>query len=139
MARFKKKVKIEPKIPTASMADIAFLLLIFFLATTIFKMEEGLMVHLPKAVTGEKLPRESVSHIWINASGKISIDDKIVMVNEIEPVMAQKWRDNPSMIVGFKTDRDVPYRIMHDAMEQLKRANALAVAFNTDKQLSGRR
>lgn len=137
MSRFKKKSKIEPKIPTASMADIAFLLLIFFLATTIFKMEEGLNVHLPKAITAERVPRESVSHIWINASGKISIDDKIVMVQEIEPVMAQKWRDNPAMIVGFKTDRQVPYRIMNDAMEQLKRANALSVVFNTDKKSSG--
>jgi biopolymer transport protein ExbD len=138
MSRFKKKSKIEPKIPTASMADIAFLLLIFFLATTIFKMEEGLNVQLPKAVTAERVPRESVSHIWINASGKISIDDKIVLMQEIEPVMAQKWRDNPSIIVGFKTDRQVPYRIMHDAMEQLKRANALSVVFNTDKKRAGR-
>lgn len=137
MAKFVKKSKIEPKIPTASMADIAFLLLIFFLATTIFKMEEGLNVHLPKAVTGEKLPREMVSHIWINSSGKISIDDKIVMVNEIEPVIAQKWRDNPGMIVGFKTDSNVPYRLMDQAMEQLKRANALSVAFNTDKKRRG--
>ena len=138
MSRFKKKAKIEPKIPAASMADIAFLLLIFFLATTIFKMEEGLNVHLPKAVTAERLPREAVSHIWINAAGNISIDDKIVFVNEIEPVMAQKWRDNPAMIVGFKSDRQVPYRMLHDAMEQLKRANALSVAFNTDKKTLGR-
>ena len=137
MARFKKKSKIEPKIPTASMADIAFLLLIFFLATTIFKMEEGLVVHLPKAVATERLPRELVSHIWVSAAGKISIDDKIVDMGQIEPVMAQKWRDNPGMIVGFKTDRSVPYRIMNDAMEQLKRANALSVAFNTDKKRSG--
>ena len=136
MSRFKKKAKIEPKIPAASMADIAFLLLIFFLATTIFKMEEGLNVHLPKAVMADRVPRESVSHIWINAAGNISIDDKIVTMNQIEPVMAQKWRDNPSMMVGFKTDRNVPYRIMHDAMEQLKRANALSVVFNTDKRRS---
>lgn len=137
MARFKKKSKIEPNIPTASMADIAFLLLIFFLATTIFKMEEGLVVHLPKAVATERLPREMVSHIWVSAAGKISIDDKIVDMVQVEPVMAQKWRDNPGMIVGFKTDRNVPYRIMNDAMEQLKRANALSVAFNTDKKRSG--
>lgn len=137
MARFKKKSKIEPNIPTASMADIAFLLLIFFLATTIFKMEEGLVVHLPKAVATERLPRELVSHIWVSAAGKISIDDKIVDMGQIEPVMAQKWRDNPGMIVGFKTDLSVPYRVMNDAMEQLKRANALSVAFNTDKKRSG--
>ena len=138
MARFGRKAKIEARIPSASMADIAFLLLIFFLATTIFRLEEGLVVHLPKAVTGEKIPREKIAHIWINAAGKISIDDKIVNMQDIEPVMAQKWRDNPAMIVGFQTDRSVPYRIVHEAMEQLKRANALSVAFNVDKKLSER-
>jgi biopolymer transport protein ExbD len=136
MAQFGRKAKIEAKIPTSSMADIAFLLLIFFLATTIFKMEEGLVVHLPKAVTGDKMARETISHIWINAAGKISIDDKIVEMDNIEPIMAQKWRDNPALVVGFQTDRNVPYRIMHDAMEQLKRANALSVAFNVEKKLS---
>jgi len=136
MAQFGRKAKIEAKIPTSSMADIAFLLLIFFLATTIFKMEEGLVVHLPKAVTGDKMARETISHIWINAAGKISIDDKLVEMDNIEPIMAQKWRDNPALIVGFQTDRNVPYRIMHDAMEQLKRANALSVAFNVEKKLS---
>jgi biopolymer transport protein ExbD len=135
---FGRKAKIEAKIPSASMADIAFLLLIFFLATTIFRMEEGLVVHLPKAVTGERIPRESVSHIWIDSSGKISIDDKIVEIENIEPIMAQKWRENPILIVGFQTDVNVPYRIVHDAMEQLKRANALSVAFNIEKKLSQR-
>lgn len=138
MAQFGRKAKIEAKIPTSSMADIAFLLLIFFLATTIFKLEEGLVVHLPKAVTGERIPRESVSHIWIDARGRISIDDKFVEMESIEPIMAQKWRENPSLIVGFQTDRNVPYRIVHEAMEQLKRANALSVAFNIEKKLSGR-
>lgn len=138
MAQFGRKAKIEARIPTSSMADIAFLLLIFFLATTIFKLEEGLVVHLPKAVTGERIPRESVSHIWIDARGRISIDDKFVEMENIEPIMAQKWRENPALIVGFQTDRNVPYRIVHEAMEQLKRANALSVAFNIDKKLSGR-
>jgi biopolymer transport protein ExbD len=89
-------------------------------------------------VTGEKIPREAVSHIWINAAGKISIDDKIVDMGDIEPIMAQKWRENPILIVGFQTDTSVPYRIVNNAMEQLKRANALSVAFNVDKKLTGK-
>ena len=137
MARFGRKVKAEASIPTASMADISFLLLFFLLSITIFEMGEGLDVHLPKSLTGEKLPRESVSRIWIDAGGKISIDDKTVSMQEIEPVIARKWRDNPGMIVEFKADRDLRYRVMHDAIEQLKRANALSVAFSTDEELSG--
>ena len=132
--RFEKKTKIEPKIPTASMADIAFLLLIFFLATTIFRMEEGLSVHLPRAEAGEKVPREKVTHVWIDAAGNISIDDNVVTMQSIEPILVDKLRTNPSIIVGFNADRSVPYRTMDRAMEQLKNANTYSVSFTNDRE-----
>jgi len=136
--RFEKKTKIEPKIPTSSMADIAFLLLIFFLATTIFRMEEGLSVHLPRAEAGEKVPREKVTHIWIDGAGNVSIDDNIITMQSIEPILVDKLRSNPAIIVGFNADRSVPYRIMDQAMEQLKNANTYSVSFTTDRQSQSR-
>ena len=55
--RWKRPVRVEAWIPTASTADIAFLLLIFFMATTIFRMENGLPVTLPRAEAGVPVPR----------------------------------------------------------------------------------
>jgi len=116
------------------MADIAFLLLIFFMATTIFRIEQGLEVKLPRASMGLKLPRQNLAHIWADRNGRVMIDDAYVEIEQIEPIMVRKVTENSRLIVAFNTDRDTPYRVMDDAMEQLKRAQALNVAFNHDKR-----
>jgi biopolymer transport protein ExbD len=113
------------------MADIAFLLIIFFMVTTIFKLEEGLAITLPRSTAGEKIPREKIAHIWIDRGGTISIDDLIVTVNDIEPMMRMKVEENPALIVSFNTDEKAPYRVVNEAMDRLKLAYALRVSFTT--------
>lgn len=113
------------------MADIAFLLIVFFMVTTIFKLEEGLPISLPRSVAGEKIPRERIAHIWISSGGVISIDDLIISSADIEPIMARKLRENPGLIVSFNTDALTPYQVVNEAMERLKLANALRVTFTT--------
>lgn len=137
MSKFQKDVAVENKVPTGSMADIAFLLLIFFMVTTIFRIEEGLEVTLPKATQGERLLREHLSHIWIDRTGRISIDDALIQVPQIEPIMFKKAQEDKQLIVAFNTDKDVPYVVMNDVMEQLKLALATNVAFNHDQRASG--
>jgi biopolymer transport protein ExbD len=113
------------------MADIAFLLIIFFMVTTIFKLEEGLPISLPRTQAGEKIPREKIAHVWIDDIGNIAIDDLIVGMTEVEPMVLAKLRENPSLIIAFNADENTPYGVMDEAMEQLKRANALSVSFTT--------
>ncbi len=137
MSKFETDVAVENKVPTGSMADIAFLLLIFFMATTIFRIEEGLDVTLPRATQGQKLPRQNLAHIWMDAVGRITIDDALVQIPQIEVIMLQKAEENDQLIVAFNTDRNVPYEQMHLVMEQLKAANATNVAFNHDKKGGG--
>jgi biopolymer transport protein ExbD len=131
---FDRSVKIESKVPTSSMADIAFLLLIFFMTTTIFKMEEGLPVSLPRAETAVKQKRERIMHIWIDAAGNISINDKLVAIDTIKPILVSVLSEKPSLIIAFNTDRRTPYGIMSDVMEELKKANAIRVSFTSDKE-----
>jgi biopolymer transport protein ExbD len=64
--------KVEATIPTASMADIAFLLLIFFMVTTTFRAETGLQVIIPQVEAAEKMPTKDLSHIWISKNGIVS-------------------------------------------------------------------
>jgi len=119
------------RIPTSSMADIAFLLIVFFMVTTIFKLEQGLAITLPRSTAGEKIPREKIAHIWIDRAGVISIDDMVISVPEIEPMVLGKLRGNPGVIIAFNSDENAPYRIINEAMERLKLANALRIAFTT--------
>lgn len=121
-----------PFIPTSSMGDIAFLLLIFFMVTTIFRQENGLPVELPRAEAGEEVNRELVSNIYINRVGQISIDDRLVQVKHIPDIMGKKISDNPQLIVAFKTDNYADYGVVSDVMEALKEVNAVRVFFNND-------
>lgn len=134
MAKFRKKASTESKIPTSSMADIAFLLLVFFMVTTVLKLEEGLPVALPKAEAAQDIPREHVLHVWVDRVGKISINDMLVTIGSVEGIVAQRIRANPGIIVAFYTDENAPYAIMSDIMEQLKRASAVRVSFASKKE-----
>ncbi len=127
----RRKAGSGARIPTSSMADIAFLLIVFFMVTTIFKMEQGLAITLPRSTAGEKIPKENVAHIWIDRSGTISIDDLVVSAPDIEYLVSAKLRENRGLIISFNTDENAPYRAVNEAMERLKLANALRVTFTT--------
>ncbi len=132
--KFERGVKVESTIPTASMADIAFLLLVFFMATTIFKLEEGLEVSLPRAEMAERIPREKVAHVWIDRAGQVSIDDKLVRIQDVAPILNEKLRANPSMIVGFNSDSKLQYDVMAQAIDAMKTAGVLPVSFTSDPE-----
>ena len=127
----RRKAGSGARIPTSSMADIAFLLIVFFMVTTIFKLEQGLAITLPRSIAGEKIPREKIAHIWIDQTGVLSIDDMVISVRDIEPMVLAKLRENPGVIIAFNTDENAPYRAVNEAMERLKLANALRIAFTT--------
>lgn len=132
--QFKRESKIENKVPTSSMADIAFLLLIFFMVTTIFKMEDGLQVTLPRAETAAKQKREQIIRVWIDAVGNISIQDRMVQVSQIADIMKGVMAENPLLIVAFNADHRTPNGIVNDVMEQLKEVNAVRVSFTADPE-----
>ncbi len=134
---FNRTTKKTTYIPTSSMGDIAFLLLVFFMVTVVFTEETGLVVKLPRAEAGEEGIRDLLTNIYINNEGKISIDDMIVRPDDVKLLMANKVAGNPFLIVAFKTDKHTPYGVVSDVMEALKEANAVKVFFNTDMELPG--
>ena len=76
--KFKRKSNIESKISTSSMPDIIFMLLIFFMVTTVLREYSGLPISLPKAERIEKLEsKRHTAHIWVSKDGLISIEDKL--------------------------------------------------------------
>jgi len=127
--KISKKQGVQNSIPTGSMADIIFLLLIFFMVTTIFKMEEGLPISLPRAETGAELEREKLMNIWADRFNRVSINDKLVEVEFIDAVVTKRFEENRSLIVAFNIDRRTKYDLVSQIMEQLKEANAINVTF----------
>jgi biopolymer transport protein ExbD len=132
MPRVSRTINIKASVPTSSMADIAFLLLIFFMVTTIFKLEEGLPVTLPRAEAGIRVPRQQISHIWVMNATQITIEDNFISMVDIVPILAGKLSDDPALVVGLNIDQGVPWEIAAEVIEMMKEAQALNASFTTD-------
>jgi len=129
MAKIQKKAKPSTEIPNASMSDIAFLLLIFFMVSTVFVKEKGLKVTLPKAQEIEKIPRSHSATIYVDRAGTISIDDLAVDIPEVLGIMVKKKDLDFNVIACFRTDKKTTYGYMADILTQLREADVLRVSF----------
>jgi biopolymer transport protein ExbD len=127
-------IRAKNEIPTASMADISFLLFIFFVSTTIFRMETGLPITLPRAETVVSQKRETVVRIWVDRTGQISIQDKLVGIAQVRDIMSKILKENPALIVAFNADVRTPNREISAVIEELKKANAVRLSFTAAKQ-----
>ncbi len=135
-----KKRKIE--IPQSSMADIAFLLLLFFMVSTVFVQEKVFWVERnrwPYAENIQKIPRNHTSTVYIKQDDTVLIDDVPYSIDDIEAlkiggVIQRKLNNDAALIVCFRTDRETKYGIMSDIMRQLQDTGALRVTFETQKK-----
>jgi biopolymer transport protein ExbD len=127
---FKKKSKVSQDIPTASMPDIVFMLLLFFMVSTVFRQYSGLPIDVPVAKKIVKLDaKNNVTNIWADSKGQISIDDKLVRVSDIDDIMYQKRVANPRIVVSLKIDKSTSMRVVSDIHEMLREADALMVNY----------
>ena len=132
--RFRSTQRLHAQVPTASMADIAFLLLIFFMATTIFRVEEGLDVTLPTAASAQTQAREKILHVWIDESGKILVNSQQVDAGEVEAIVKRALAAEPDLIVAFNADVRTPYRVIASVVAELQDARAVRVSFTSDQE-----
>jgi biopolymer transport protein ExbD len=116
------------------MADIAFLLLIFFLVTTTFPKDKGLAIVLPEQSKEQEVPQKNVLHIIINPSGTVTIrrgeseQETTVSPDEVEQIWRQDVAQNENLIAAVKTHPDAPYRFMVDVLDALQAANSTKIS-----------
>lgn len=130
----KRKSKAASEIPSSSLADMAFLLLIFFMVTTTFRKEQDREVIFPEAEATEKLEqaRKDVLHVYIEADGQIYINDQPIAADAVSNVIAPLYAENTAMVVMLRSDRDVPYSEIDQILKELQAAGALRVSFYTN-------
>ena len=123
------------EIPTSSMADIAFLLLVFFLVTTTIDTDKGLGIILPPPGEIEiEIRKENILNCLINSQGKVLLEDEPAMVNQIHNIVGQKLRENDKLIISVKTHPKTAYNDYVRVIDQLKMADAKRISIaNTDK------
>jgi len=117
-----RRQRASAAIPTATMADIAFLLIVFFLITTHFSHDKGLGLTLPPMGSSTPVPSRNITHVWINAAGEIMHDREIVTVTDMGERIAAMTRNNPNIIVSIKTDSAADYEVFVDVVDEIKKA-----------------
>lgn len=131
--KFERKSQNQSGIPTASLPDIIFMLLIFFMVSTVFKEFRGIPVRLPEARKIEKLPgKRNVAYIYANHRGQVMIDDRFVDMTEIGNLMYTKRADplHPLKVVSMRIDQKTKMSIVTDIHEELRKADALNVNYS---------
>jgi len=131
---FDKKHQASSEIPSSSMADIAFLLLIFFMVSTTFRSEEPRDVTMPQATAQEKIPekRKDIQNLFIENSGAVYINDQNVPMSQISDVIAPIRLDRVRLVVSIRGDVDVRYDVVNDVQEELRDSGAVRVNFTTN-------
>ncbi len=133
MKKIAKQRRRQPDIPMASTSDIAFLLIIFFMVSTVFRKEQGMKITVPEAEATERiLKRRNVSNVWMDNTGRTTINDNIVNPGIVTSIMADQVIQNPDVVVMLQADQDADYGSVTDVLEALKEARALKVTFATD-------
>ena len=118
-----RKNKISSEIPSASMADIAFLLLVFFLTTTVFNEEKGLELVLPEAKAQEIQVSQNANSRIVLKKGK-NPEEQPISIDGLSERMRQEITLNPKVIAAVKTDPDATYDLMVNVLDELQEAEA---------------
>ncbi len=128
----KKNKKPKAGIPTSSMSDIIFMLLIFFMAATSLKTVEGLKVKLPRARSIAKLdtPKQSVLYVFIDRTGRISIQDKLLNVEDVSEVIYPLRRNDNMLTISMRSDQETQMGVVSDVQNELRDASALKVNYS---------
>ena len=123
----KRRFKAEG-IPTSSMADIAFLLLVFFLVTTTISMDKGISLVLPSEGNELEVNKKNIVNILMNEKGRVLLDDQPIKVKDIKNLIEKKITQNPNLIFSVQTHPRTKYQDYLNVLDQLKGAKATKIS-----------
>jgi biopolymer transport protein ExbD len=129
----KRRANAKAAIPTASLSDIIFILLLFFMVTTTLREVDVLVQYkLPEAKAIEKIENKRlVTYLWIGRDERIQLNDAIVKLEEIQDIMYNKRVQLPQVIVSLRIDKNSSMGIVTDVQQKLRRADARRINYST--------
>ena len=128
--KIERRTQESNEISTSSLPDIIFMLLIFFMVTTVMREFEGLDVLMPRAKMIEKLEsKRHTAYIWATKDGLISVNDRIIAMNSLSSIMYERIVADPKITVSLKSDKNTTMKLISDIHTQLREANALKLSY----------
>ena len=130
----KRRATTKQEIPTASMPDIIFMLLLFFMVTTTLREVEVFVNYsLPEAKAIEKIEnRRLISYIWVGQDSRIQINDSLVKMEEIQGIMYAKRQSLPNVIVSLRIDKNTDMGLVTDIQQELRKAYCLRINYSAN-------
>ena len=115
------------------MADITFLLIIFFMVGTVFNVEKGIEMTLPQSTVQQDISEENVI-ISIDTEEKYYVDGDPVEVGDIGRLTMDKLTGHPERFVLIKSDKGVRYRAVIDVLDELLQVGITNIALPTEEE-----
>lgn len=148
MSKFQKKsAKTKQSVPTSAMPDVVFMLLIFFMVTTVLReVELQVQIDYTRAENIEKIEQKRlVSYIYIGperlgagrlGETRVQIDDSLVDdMGAIRNIMYDKLMEEPRLIVSLRVDRDSEFGVITDVQQELRHAGTLRINYSTHREI----
>ena len=132
---FTRKSEASSKVPNSSMADIAFLLLVFFMVTTVFQKDRNQEIVWPQAEATQKIDEKlkNILNVWVQRDGSIFINDRPYTLGEVTNVIAPLYAaSDRALVISIRGDREVQYTTIDLLQKQLVAAGVVRVVFATE-------
>jgi biopolymer transport protein ExbD len=132
---FKRKSKASEEIPSSSLADIAFLLLIFFMVTTVFRATSERPIAWPAAEAAQKIDEKAkdILYVWLERDGAVWINDRQYPMSDVSGVVGPLYASSDRrLVVSLRADRDVPYIMVDQLQKELQEAGAVRLVFASE-------
>jgi|TARA_Y100000780_G_C13396391_1_gene306293 biopolymer transport protein ExbD len=115
-------------IPEGGMADIAFLLLVFFLVTTTIDMDKGIGIILPAEGQEIEINKKNILNLLISSSGNVLLGGEPIAINQIDDRVKEAIRKNDKLIISVKAHEKAQYDVYIEVLDQLKKAKATRIS-----------
>ncbi|MFZ2325157.1 MAG: biopolymer transporter ExbD [Ignavibacteriaceae bacterium] len=128
----KRRANTTPGISTASMPDIVFMLLMFFMCVTTMREVDVLVSYkLPEAKAIEKIENKRlVTYVWVGRDKRMQINDSLVKLDEVQTIMYAKRQTLPEIIVSLRVDQNVDMGFVTDIQQALRKAYCLRLNYS---------
>lgn len=132
--KVRKGLKASTKIPDSAMSDIAFLLIIFFMITTVFNKDQGIDLKLPQATKPDVLD-QSVLHVTLeqgNTGATVRLEGKDIHIEQLAPMIMAEGSKRANLFIVLKADGSIPYEIIKTVLDRIQEGYVNKVALAVD-------
>lgn len=122
----------HPEIPLVSTADVSFLLLIFFLSTTVFQVERGILLGLP--VSGAPVPAAAagrIARVTVGEDRSLRLDGEALAAGSLREALRRRLGSEPGTLVSLEIHPRAPYDALVQTLDQVKLAGAREISLRT--------